>query len=49
MKHYTEIEFGSCLVISKDEKTVIISVGIYDCYKYPLKDVLLSLRQVSEL
>lgn len=53
MKDYRAIEFGSGLVISKDEKTVIISVGIYDCYsvmaKYPLKDVLLSLRQVSEL
>ena len=53
MNDYRAIEFGSGLIISKDEKYVIISVGIYDCYsvmtKYPLKDLLLSLRQVSEL
>ena len=53
MEYYHPIEFGSGLLLSKDEKRVIISSGISDCYsvicEYNLADVLSSLRKTPRL
>jgi hypothetical protein len=48
MDPYEFIEFGSGLLLSKDEKKVIISCGISDCYsvicEYNLDDILSSMK-----